>query len=220
MIVSLSGLIGSGKDTVADMLVEQHGYKRESFAGTLKDVVAVMFNWDREMLEGKTEQARKQREVVDQWWAKRLGIPQLSPRWVLQHFGTEVVRQHFHNDIWVATLENKLRKMGDNNIVISDSRFSNELAMLANAGAVTVCVSRGPKPEWWELAKQAMDNNIEAQKLTEMGIHKSEWDWAKYEFDVKISNNGTLKDLEDKVNSEFGSKVGAQFTNPDIWFPR
>jgi len=208
MIVSLSGLIGSGKDTVADMLVEKYGYRRESFAGTLKDVVAVIFDWDREMLEGKTEKARKQREVVDQWWANRLGIPHLSPRWVLQYFGTEVVRQHFHNEIWVATLENKLRKMGEDNIVISDSRFINELAMLSNAGAITVCVSRGKRPDWWETAKLAMDDNKEAKQLEELGIHKSEWDWAKYEFDVKISNNGTLYELEDKVRSEFGSKVG------------
>ena len=61
-IISLSGLQGSGKDTVADMLCERYGYKRISFAATLKDAVAAVFGWDREMLEGRTAGARAQRE--------------------------------------------------------------------------------------------------------------------------------------------------------------
>lgn len=199
MIVSLSGLIGSGKDTVADMLVEKYGYTRESFAGTLKDAVSDIFGWDRDMLEGKTDLARKQREKIDQWWAKRLSIPELSPRWVMQHFGTNTCREHFHTDIWTASLENKLRKMLDGKIVVSDARFINELALLSNLGAVTVCISRGHHPDWWDTAKLAQDGNAEAQSLAAMGIHKSEWDWAKYEFDIKILNNRTLADLESNV---------------------
>ena len=50
MLIGLVGLIGSGKDTVAERLITHHGYKRDSFAKSLKDAVSSMFNWDRKML--------------------------------------------------------------------------------------------------------------------------------------------------------------------------
>ena len=50
MIIGICGLIGSGKGTAADILVEQHGFTKISFADKLKDGVATVFGWDREML--------------------------------------------------------------------------------------------------------------------------------------------------------------------------
>mgnify|MGYP001954163624 CR=1 FL=1 len=46
-VVGICGLIGHGKGTVGDVLLEQ-GYQRLSFADKLKDAVAVMFDWDRD----------------------------------------------------------------------------------------------------------------------------------------------------------------------------
>ena len=80
MIVGFVGFIGSGKDTAADYLVNFHGYRRDSFANTLKDAVACVFGWDRTLLEGRTKEAREWREQVDLWWAERLGMPNLTPR--------------------------------------------------------------------------------------------------------------------------------------------
>ena len=129
MIIGVCGFIGSGKDTIADYLVNVHGFRRESFANTLKDAVAAVFGWDRVLLEGRTKEAREWREQVDPWWAERLNIPKLTPRWVLQYWGTEVCRKGFNDDIWIASLENKLRNSKDN-IVISDCRFPNEIASI------------------------------------------------------------------------------------------
>jgi len=47
-IIGVCGLIGSGKDTIADYLVNIHQFRRESFANSLKDAVAAVFGWDRE----------------------------------------------------------------------------------------------------------------------------------------------------------------------------
>ena len=67
MIVGFVGFIGSGKDTAADYLVNSYGFRRDSFANTLKDAVANVFGWDRTLLEGRTKEAREWREQVDPW---------------------------------------------------------------------------------------------------------------------------------------------------------
>ena len=56
MLVGVVGLIGSGKDTVSERLVQKHNFKKDSFAKSLKDAVANIFNWDRELLEGDTKE--------------------------------------------------------------------------------------------------------------------------------------------------------------------
>ena len=201
-IISLSGLIGSGKNAVAEYLVQNHGFVQDSFAKSLKDAVAEIFGWNREMLEGNTAAARAERDIVDQWWAKRLDIPHLTPRWVLQNFGTNVCREHFHDDIWLASLENRLRNRQSENIVISDSRFFNELNMLEGLGGVTVRVERGLLPDWWSTATTVHSDSKSLLAMIESGIHRSEWDWAGFDFRVQISNNGTLPQLYQKVEQD------------------
>ena len=164
MIIAISGLIGSGKDTVADYLVNLHEYRRESFAGNLKDSMSAIFGWDREMLEGRTKSSREWREQVDPWWSERLGIPHLTPRWILQYVGTDVIRGKFHDDMWLASLENKLRKTTDD-IVISDVRFKNEVKMLKNLGAICIEVTRGDKPNWYNDALSGNTSQLELLKI-------------------------------------------------------
>ena len=207
MIIGICGLIGSGKDTVADYLVNSHEFRRESFAGTLKDAVAAVFGWDRTMLEGRTKASRDWREQVDTWWAARLDIPKLTPRWVLQNWGTEVCRKAFHDDIWIASLENKLRNAVDH-IVISDCRFPNEIASIRNTGGLVIRTKRGPDPEWfksaaivnlgptrnlsWASNKAVMDN---------YKIHASETAWVGTQFDAELNNDGSIDDLYAQVKN-------------------
>ena len=199
MIIGVCGFIGSGKDTVADYLTNFHGFRRESFANTLKDAVSAVFGWDRTMLEGRTKEAREWREQVDPWWATRLDMPNLTPRWVLQYWGTEVCRKAFHDDIWIASLENKLRNSKDE-IVISDCRFPNEIASIKNAGGKIVWVKRGPLPEWYDTAIAANSGkNIAVQELKIKKIHASEWSWIGTEFDAVLDNNGTIDSLFTQV---------------------
>ena len=194
MIIGICGLIGSGKDTIADYLQNIHQFRRESFAHTLKDAVAAIFGWDRELLEGRTRESREWREQVDPWWAERLGMPHLTPRWVLQFWGTEVARKGFHDDIWIASLENKLRKTHDD-IVISDCRFPNEIRAIKNAGGIVIRVVRGPEPVWFELARSVNDGpkNLNWSRakteLEKYKIHASETAWIGTEFDYVVDNN-------------------------------
>jgi len=207
MIIGITGLINSGKDTIADYLTTFHGYKRLSFAASLKDAVAAVFNWDREMLEGTTKSSREWREQVDTWWAERLGIPHLTPRWILQYWGTDVCRNAFHNDIWVASVENKLRTSTDN-IVLTDCRFYNEVGAIKNAGGITIRVERGLNPEWYSHAinfNKGENGNlgwaIGRHRLEQLGIHASEYSSVGLEYDYIIANDGTIDDLHKKIES-------------------
>lgn len=196
MIIGICGLIGAGKDTAADYLVNFHEFKRESYAGTLKDAVAAVFGWDRDLLEGRTKAAREWREQIDPWWSQRLNMPDLTPRLVLQLWGTNVLRQHFHDDIWIASAENKLRTTKDH-IVISDCRFPNEIASIRNAGGRVIRIARGADPEWFNVAR----SDVTAMPKLYPNIHASEYSWAATEFDLIIDNNGSVEDLYNQLKN-------------------
>jgi hypothetical protein len=219
MIIGICGLIGSGKDTIADYLQNIHQFRRESFAHTLKDAVAAVFGWDRELLEGRTKESRAWREQVDPWWAQRLNMPELTPRWVLQYWGTEVARKSFHDDIWIAALENKLLKTTDD-VVISDCRFPNEIEAIKRAGGIVIRVTRGPEPEWYPLAEivnrgptRNTEWRLSKNRLEEYKIHASETAWIGTNFDAIIDNNADgldnlYRQVKDLVLSLQASRPG------------
>ncbi len=207
MIIGFVGFIGSGKDTAADYLVNFHGFRRDSFANTLKDAVAAVFGWDRILLEGRTKEAREWREQVDPWWADRLGMPHLTPRWILQYWGTDVCRKGFHDDIWIASLEHKLLSSNDD-IVISDVRFPNEIKAIHKAGGKVIRIRRGPEPDWYQyaLAFNEGPKNIQwalsKMKLEQLKIHASETAWVGGKIDITIDNNGSIDELYQSIKNQ------------------
>lgn len=196
MIISISGLIGSGKDTIADYLVNHHGFNRESWAGTLKDAVSSVFGWDRTLLEGKTAQSRHWRELPDPWWSDRLGKV-ITPRIVLQQWGTEVCRNGYHDEIWIASLENKLRLV-DADVVITDSRFPNEIASVKRMGGITVRVKRGEDPPW--VAEYILSGRTPEFIAKWNNIHASEYSSVGLKYDYILDNNGSYQHLYTQLN--------------------
>jgi hypothetical protein len=219
-LIGIVGLIGSGKDTIADYLCNFEGFRRESFASSLKDAVSMVFGWDRTMLEGRTTSAREWREQVDPWWSQRLDMPDLTPRWILQYWGTEVCRKSFHDDIWIARLENKLRNSQDD-IVISDCRFPNEIKSIKNAGGIIIRVVRGPEPEWFKLAEHANSGAPNcfwsSAELAKFNIHKSETAWVGTESDYVVDNNGTIDELYQQIKNLI--QVDPEPTSTGIYKP-
>lgn len=221
MIIGFVGLIGAGKDTAADYLVNFYGFRRDSFANTLKDAVSNVFGWDRTLLEGRTKEAREWREQVDPWWADRLGIPKLTPRWILQYWGTDVCRKAFHDDIWIASLENKMRKTKDN-IVISDVRFPNEITAIHNAGGIVIRVKRGDDPDWYQDAVNANSGpktigwSIGRRRLEQLGIHASETSWVGGDIDYTVWNNASIDDLFAQIKNLVEDRLASNGSLPSV----
>jgi len=204
MIIGITGLIGSGKDTVANMFC-QHGCIQDSFAAPLKDMCASVFGWDRDMLEGDTVESRDFRETADLYWTRKLQIDNFTPRLALQLLGTEIMRTHFNENIWLNSLEYRIRKTQKNSncVVVSDARFQNELDLIKALNGKVIHVKRTEQPEWYDVAVQANAGNVTAkhQMTTRYSmVHASEWSWAGYNFDYVIENTGTLEDLEHRVS--------------------
>ena len=203
MIIGLVGFIGSGKDTVASRFIS-YGCVKDSFAAPLKDACAAIFGWPRELLEGDTVESREFRETPDMFWTRKLGIDNFTPRLSLQLVGTDVLRNHFHQDIWLSSLEYRFRiKNSDQNVVISDARFRNELKLIKSLNGIVVWVQRGELPIWFDDDVKANEGNAIARKIMQTrwrDVHESEWNWAGFPVDYIINNNGSMEDLDKLVN--------------------
>lgn len=209
MIVGIVGLIGSGKDTFAQEFV-RNGYRQDSFANSLKDAASAIFGWPRHLLTGDTEESRQFRETTDIFWTRKLGpalqkygVDHFTPRLALQLLGTNVLRDNFHDDIWLNSLEYRVQSNPEQNVVISDVRFKNEIAMIKRNKGILIWVRRGPEPDWFRTASKANSGDWKAQEeMKELGIHQSEWDWAgNNEIDYIIENNSTVEELNNKAKN-------------------
>lgn len=193
MKVAFCGLAGSGKNTCANIT----RLPRYSFAASVKDAVSCIFSWNRDYLEGNTPSAREWREQVDTWWAKKLGIPNFSPRFALQHFGTEIMREHFHPDIWVMCLE---RRLPEDNFVVTDLRFPNEAKMLQKLGCKIIYVSKHDHLSK-TLEHSAMYGTSAENIAKTYNLHLSEVSCLTFWKDYVIVNNSDLNNLEKQVNN-------------------
>tara|TARA_B100001287_G_C22676072_1_gene527732 strand:+ start:862 stop:1506 length:645 start_codon:yes stop_codon:yes gene_type:complete len=206
MLIGICGLIGSGKGTVADILVRDYKFKKLSFADKLKDTVAHLFDWDRAMLEGDTKESREWREAEDSFWTKETG-KSINPRLVLQLFGTDCMRKGFDENIWVSFVKKEIISNPDVNYIVPDVRFPNEIKVIKELGGQIWQVRRGTLPLWWATAINTNENwhyvegSHHTMKAVFPDVHESEWRWADNDdkFDHIINNDSTMEDLEEKV---------------------
>lgn len=222
MIISLSGTVGAGKDTVADYLVEKHGFTKVSFGAGLKDCVAAAFNLDRKMLEGDTTESREWREQVLPEWDARLDMDQrVTPRFLLEYVGTEMFRKHFGSGFWVSRTLNQIEHI-DGPIVVTDARFISELKALRKIGTRNWAVWRkmdearkfykamvkggvptigthelllGLDEDILETARSALDREG-------MTMHPSRWEFLLWDcYSSKLDNTGSLKHLYEQIEA-------------------
>ena len=206
MIIGLLGRINSGKGTVSDYLETKYNFRPVAFADSLRYVLSHTFGWPVELLQGRTPESRAWREQVDYWWANRLGIPNLTPRMMLQQWGTDLVRNHFHEDLWLASLERQFINY-DGPVVIGDCRQPNEIQLVRKLGGKLVLVTRGGEPEWMETARDVVQKYQNEKmpannKMSQLypNVHVTEWLWINEVSDYVIRNNAGLPELHEQTD--------------------
>ncbi len=117
MLIGLTGKAGAGKDSVADILCQDYGFKRTAFALHLKTMLASI-DWP--------EPTRQEKEAID----PRFGV---SWRQAAQRLGTEWARA-LDPDLWVKLTKQVISTPGD--WVITDVRFENEAKMVRENGVL------------------------------------------------------------------------------------
>jgi hypothetical protein len=197
VIIGICGFQGAGKDTFADYLVKNYEFKKISFASATKDVLSSIFGWDRKLLEGDTLESRKFRETIDTWWAEKLLIKDLTPRKILQLIGTDLFRKHFNENIWIMVVEKKILNLiidtPQQNIIVSDCRFPNEIDLIKKMGGSIIHISRN-LPIWFDKYKNG--ENVEEV----VNLHPSETSWIRENFDFEISNsNDTIDSFHNQI---------------------
>lgn len=206
-LICLIGLIGSGKSTVTKEFIK-FGCVHDSFAAPLKNVVSSIFGWPQELLDGDTDESRKFRDTQDTFWGQKLGIENFTPRLALQQVGTDVFRNHFNNNIWVNSLEHRLRSKQENRcIVISDARFVNELKLIKQLNGHIILIQQKNLPEWFDIARRANNGNqncVNVMKTKYEHVHISEWNWVgKVEPEHIIYNDDDITSLHKKVHEVY-----------------
>lgn len=204
-VIAITGLKGSGKDTIASIICKHDkSFKTIAFADRLKDVCALLFNWEREMLSGRFVESREWREKPDEFWTKELGV-EFTPRRALTSVGTDIIRGTIFNNIWDIIVKKEILDNPNINFVITDCRFANEIRMIKNLNGTIVQVERGEKPSWWSIAEKYNLGELGIEEPVELKpIHASEKDWIGINNPEHIFyNNGTLEDLEKEIITYF-----------------
>jgi hypothetical protein len=175
MIIGLSGYARSGKDTIADYLVENHGFVKLSFATPMREA---LYRLNPEITD-VSNLTYKFKQAVDLfgWEDMKTYFPEY--RGLMQRMGTEVGREMFGEDFWVQQALKQVTP--EANFVFSDVRYQNEANSVQAAGG-----------EVWR---------VERPGVKAANDHNSEHDLDNYKFDHRIMNYGPIEDLYQTVTT-------------------
>ena len=104
------------------------------------------------------------------------------------------MRNGFYDGIWVSLVKQQILDNPDRKYIIPDVRFPNEMKVITELGGEVWQVRRGEMPEWFTRRQYSSG-------FIPQDVHASEWAWVDVDsaFDVILTNNGTLQELEKSV---------------------
>jgi energy-coupling factor transporter ATP-binding protein EcfA2 len=192
LIVGLAGPAGAGKSTLAKALsvvLEQeykfHSY-RHAFASPIKSAVSQLFTIPTTTLN---HPILKEKPLLD--WG-------LSPRQIMQSFGTQAMRRVFGDDIWIKIASNYITTyLTDAPIVIIDDvRFPNELKWIHQQGGIVLYV-RNVRVEFKD--KEHESETYAAYMLQSADYVISNSNHTIPPINVMREEQKMLQDIQDKV---------------------
>lgn len=155
-IIGITGRAGSGKDTFADLDIFK-SYTKESFAEPINDAVIALFG----LTPNHIYDVKLKNEIVmiDGKPAWFIDNEPASPRLMRQWVGTDMMRNHVDDKIFIKLMARKLTNPC--HIIIADVRFENEAKFVKEHGGLIFKILRP------ELEKKFADKSVHA---SEQGI--------------------------------------------------
>ena len=183
----------------------------KKFADKLKDIVCLLIGCTRYQLENREF---KEKELGEEWgvwkvikqdgtqfggihtnkkdaeftlsvcsWSNcQVVFEKMTPRKMLQQVGTDLFRNQLHPNTWTnATFAD----YQDNNWIITDVRFPNELEAIKKHNGITIRINRG-------LVERTGKMIQEPEHISETALDNAKFDYV-------IENNCTIDDLIEKV---------------------
>lgn len=132
-LIGLTGAIGAGKSTVANILYGSYGFTELTFKNAMVHCLAHIFEVDGQIFYDRELKEQPHAALFDR-----------SPREVMQSFGTDWGRKMVHSDIWLRRVENKLVHFP--RCVVSDVRFLNEAEMIKFNNGLIFHIKRKNNP--------------------------------------------------------------------------
>ena len=171
-LIGVHGKARSGKDTVARILVDEHGFVRTAFADPLKAASAVLFGWPVDLA------------FSDEIKGYKSPLWDITGRTAFQRLG-DAMKIGFGTDFWIKRWACEYARLKDkHSIVVADVRTNAEADMIRGLGGVILHLER----------RGAGLTGLEGMHSSEAGITFNR------STDLRIENNGTLSELEDEIN--------------------
>lgn len=202
MIICLTGLAGSGKNTVANYLNELI-YNSEiiSIGESLKEIVAVMCGVDIDMLRGNSKESRTWREKHNHKMSYIVGDKLMTPREILCKVADDY-RMLYGEDVFMRMLSHKhFKEQSDKVYIISDLRYYSDYEYLKSIcqDIIVINVIR-TIPFWYTAAHDYNKGYIKYVPSCLDSVHPSERDLiGRIDYDYEIMNDDTVEKLRFRV---------------------
>lgn len=189
-VLLLHGEPGAGKDAIAKILVERHGFVRYAFADRLKTMCEALDPVVGSKLNGTPLRLT---DVIDQygWEIAKRHYPEV--RRTQQRLATEVIREFVSPTYWAEVVRDQARSAFPAPVVVSDLRFESEVEVMSWLDDVRL---------WWVFRT---DNPLRIDD--DNAGHVSEaWHPAEGSYE-RVDNDGTLTDLAATVDQLLKAQV-------------
>lgn len=165
-LIGITGKAGSGKDTAADYLVREHGYRKYALAGPLKAMLRAID------VPCDTQEEKAAINPV-------FGV---TNRYLAQSLGTEWMRECVAEDGWLRLArqyietQRELSRLSEDGsprgVVVADIRYDNEAEMIKKMGGTILKINRRTE-------------DIAGSHVSETGISPIYIDWV-YDNDKSV----------------------------------